>query len=45
MCLTYIVAEVKTYEQAELEFRGHEEFFSESGGVMDYDEDRTRPKR
>ncbi|XP_074326085.1 COP9 signalosome complex subunit 7 isoform X1 [Apium graveolens] len=31
--------------KAELEFRGHEEFFSESGGVMDYDEDRTRPKR
>ncbi|KAL8155345.1 hypothetical protein AgCh_000649 [Apium graveolens] len=30
--------------KAELEFRGHEEFFSESGGVMDYDEDRTRPK-
>ncbi|KAI3681299.1 hypothetical protein L6452_36089 [Arctium lappa] len=31
--------------KADIDFRGHEEMFSELGGVMDYDEDRTRPKR
>lgn len=45
MRLTYVVAEVTTYEQADSDFRGHEEIFAESGGVMDYDEDRSRPKR
>lgn len=45
MCLTYIVAEVTNCEQADVDFRGHEEIFSESGGVMDYEEDRGRPKR
>ncbi|XP_062073205.1 COP9 signalosome complex subunit 7 isoform X1 [Humulus lupulus] len=31
--------------KADIEFRGHEEVFSEPGGVMDYEEDRSRPKR
>ncbi|KAL2491272.1 COP9 signalosome complex subunit 7 [Abeliophyllum distichum] len=31
--------------KADAEFRGHEEIFSEHGGVMDYEEDRSRPKR
>ncbi|XP_031392430.1 COP9 signalosome complex subunit 7 isoform X3 [Punica granatum] len=42
--LTYVVAEVATCKQAD-DFRGHEEIYSEPGGVMDYEEDRTRPKR
>uniref|UniRef100_A0A7N0THW9 PCI domain-containing protein n=1 Tax=Kalanchoe fedtschenkoi TaxID=63787 RepID=A0A7N0THW9_KALFE len=31
--------------KGDTDFRGHEELFSESGGVMDHDEDRVRPKR
>ncbi|KAA8520444.1 hypothetical protein F0562_014700 [Nyssa sinensis] len=31
--------------KADIDFRGHEEIYSESGGVMDYEEDRSRPKR
>ncbi|KAG9139787.1 hypothetical protein Leryth_023275 [Lithospermum erythrorhizon] len=31
--------------KADVDFRGHEEIFAESGGVMDHEEDRTRPKR
>ncbi|KAK9911002.1 hypothetical protein M0R45_034931 [Rubus argutus] len=31
--------------KADSDFRGHEEIYSESGGVMDYDEDRSQPKR
>lgn len=31
--------------KADIDFRGHEEIYSEPGGVMDYDEDRSRPKR
>ncbi|XP_022867617.1 COP9 signalosome complex subunit 7-like isoform X4 [Olea europaea var. sylvestris] len=31
--------------KADAEFRGHEEIFSEHGVVMDYEEDRSRPKR
>ncbi|KAI3449054.1 hypothetical protein Pfo_005719 [Paulownia fortunei] len=31
--------------KADIDFRGHEEIFSEHGGVMDYDQDRSRPKR
>ncbi|XP_010258778.1 PREDICTED: COP9 signalosome complex subunit 7-like isoform X1 [Nelumbo nucifera] len=32
--------------KADMEFQGHEEiFYSEPGGVMDYEEDRSRPKR
>ncbi|KAI7751524.1 hypothetical protein M8C21_013383 [Ambrosia artemisiifolia] len=45
MHLTYVVAEVTNYEQADIDFRGHEEMFPEPAGVMDYDEDRSRPKR
>ncbi|KAK6920372.1 hypothetical protein RJ641_016276 [Dillenia turbinata] len=30
---------------ADNDFRGHEEIYSEPGGVMDYEEDRSRPKR
>lgn len=41
--LTYIVAEVAHSEQTE--FRGQEEIFGEPSGVMDYEEDRSRPKR
>lgn len=45
MCLTYLVAEVHC-KQADPELRGHEEVvYSEPGGVMDYEEDRSRPKR
>lgn len=44
MCLTYLVAEVHC-KQADAELRGHEEVYSEPGGVMDYEEDRSRPKR
>ncbi|KAL6130613.1 hypothetical protein ACLB2K_068992 [Fragaria x ananassa] len=36
----------KTYSlKADNDFRGHEEIYSEPGGVMDYEEDRSRPKR
>ncbi|CAK9133584.1 unnamed protein product [Ilex paraguariensis] len=31
--------------KADVDFRGHEEVYSEHGGVMDYEEDRSRPKR
>uniref|UniRef100_A0A7N0TDI4 PCI domain-containing protein n=1 Tax=Kalanchoe fedtschenkoi TaxID=63787 RepID=A0A7N0TDI4_KALFE len=31
--------------KGDTDFRGNEELFSESGGVMDYEEDRVRPKR
>ncbi|KAF5744273.1 COP9 signalosome complex subunit 7 isoform X1 [Tripterygium wilfordii] len=31
--------------KADMDFRGHDENFSEPGGVMDYEEDRSRPKR
>ncbi|KAL6569298.1 COP9 signalosome complex subunit 7 [Orobanche minor] len=34
-----------TNKQADIEFRGHDEVFSEHGGVMDFEEDRSRPKR
>lgn len=43
--LTYIVAEVAHYGQADVEFRGQEEIFGEPSGVMEYEEDRSRPKR
>ncbi|KAL1322607.1 hypothetical protein HN51_067614 [Arachis hypogaea] len=35
----------KSLFKADIDFRGHEEICSESGGVMDYEEDRIRPKR
>nr|GMC80432.1 COP9 signalosome complex subunit 7 isoform X1 [Ipomoea batatas] len=31
--------------KADIDYRGHEEMYSEPGGVMDYEEDRSRPKR
>ncbi|KAB5526835.1 hypothetical protein DKX38_020682 [Salix brachista] len=45
MCLTYVVAEVTHCKQADIDFRGHEEIYSEPGGVMDCEEDRSRSKR
>ena len=45
MCLTHLVAEVKHFKQADLHLQGHGEIFSEPGGMMDYEEDRSRPKR
>ncbi|KAL3571737.1 hypothetical protein D5086_025641 [Populus alba] len=43
----YRVEEVKKSLslKADIDFRGHEEIYSEPGGVMDYEEDRSRPKR
>ncbi|XP_023005065.1 COP9 signalosome complex subunit 7-like isoform X5 [Cucurbita maxima] len=41
----YIMAEVTNCKQADIDIRGHEEVYSEPGGVMDYEEDRSRPKR
>lgn len=35
----------KSLFKGDIDFRGHEEICSESGGVMDYEEDRSRPKR
>ncbi|KAI4356637.1 hypothetical protein L6164_000643 [Bauhinia variegata] len=35
----------KSLFKADVDFRGHEEVSSEFGGVMDYEEDRSRPKR
>ncbi|XP_019462178.1 PREDICTED: COP9 signalosome complex subunit 7-like isoform X2 [Lupinus angustifolius] len=35
----------KSLFKADINFRGHEEICPESGGVMDYEEDRIRPKR
>lgn len=43
--VSYVVAEVTNCKQADAEFRGHQEIFSEHGGVMDFEEDRSRPKR
>ncbi|GFZ00704.1 proteasome component (PCI) domain protein [Actinidia rufa] len=31
--------------KADMDLRGNEEIYSESGGVMDYEEERSRPKR
>lgn len=31
--------------KADMDFRGHEEIYFEPGGVMDFEEDRVRPKR
>ncbi|CAA0839051.1 COP9 signalosome complex subunit 7 [Striga hermonthica] len=31
--------------KVDIDLRGHEELFSEHGGVMDFDQDRNRPKR
>ncbi|KAL5795037.1 hypothetical protein ACOSP7_003631 [Xanthoceras sorbifolium] len=32
-------------QKGDVDFRGHEEIYSEPGGVMDFEEDRSRPKR
>ncbi|KAK6162650.1 hypothetical protein DH2020_002491 [Rehmannia glutinosa] len=40
--VSYVVAEVTNCKQADVEFRGHEDVFSEHGGVMDFEEDRSR---
>ncbi|XP_039142302.1 COP9 signalosome complex subunit 7 isoform X1 [Dioscorea cayenensis subsp. rotundata] len=37
--------DVKKSLKADLDSRGHEEMYSEAGGLMDYEEDRARPKR
>ncbi|XP_038907171.1 COP9 signalosome complex subunit 7 isoform X1 [Benincasa hispida] len=37
--------EVTNCKQANIDIREHEEIYSEPGGVMDYEEDRSRPKR
>ncbi|KAG9452177.1 hypothetical protein H6P81_005081 [Aristolochia fimbriata] len=39
------VEEVKKSLKADLELRGHDEIYSEPGGVMEYEEDRIRTKR
>ncbi|XP_010919718.2 COP9 signalosome complex subunit 7 isoform X1 [Elaeis guineensis] len=39
------VEEVKKSLKADMDLRGHEDMFSEHGGLMDYEEDRIRPKR
>jgi len=45
-CLTYLVAEVAHFKQADMDLRGNEEIYSEpGGGMMDFEEDRVRPKR
>ncbi|KAJ0476089.1 hypothetical protein HanHA300_Chr13g0473191 [Helianthus annuus] len=44
-CYLWDLVEVTNYEQANIDFRGPEEMFPEPSGVMDYVEDRSRPKR
>ncbi|XP_008813599.1 COP9 signalosome complex subunit 7-like isoform X1 [Phoenix dactylifera] len=39
------VEEVKKSLKADMDLRGHEDMFSEHGGMMDYEEDRVRSKR
>uniref|UniRef100_A0A804MR24 PCI domain-containing protein n=1 Tax=Zea mays TaxID=4577 RepID=A0A804MR24_MAIZE len=39
------VEEAKKSIKADIDLRGHDEFLSESGGIMDFEEDRVRPKR
>jgi hypothetical protein len=39
------MAEVEQCKQADIDLRGHDDFLSESGGMMDFEEDRIRPKR
>uniref|UniRef100_R7WAG1 Uncharacterized protein n=1 Tax=Aegilops tauschii TaxID=37682 RepID=R7WAG1_AEGTA len=42
---SYLIAEVEQCKQADNDLRGHDDFLSESGGIMDFEEDRIRPKR
>lgn len=39
-----MMAEVTQFKQADMDLRGSEEIFAESG-VMDFEEDRVRSKR
>ncbi|XP_066382394.1 COP9 signalosome complex subunit 7-like isoform X2 [Miscanthus floridulus] len=39
------VEEAKKSIKADIDLRGHDDFLSESGGIMDFEEDRVRPKR
>ncbi|XBI91222.1 hypothetical protein VPH35_028596 [Triticum aestivum] len=39
------VEEAKKSVKADNDLRGHDDFLSESGGIMDFEEDRIRPKR
>jgi len=39
------VEEAKKSIKADNDLRGHDDFLSESGGIMDFEEDRIRPKR
>ncbi|KAI5013673.1 hypothetical protein ZWY2020_037717 [Hordeum vulgare] len=39
------VEEAKKSVKADSDLRGHDDFLSESGGIMDFEEDRIRPKR
>jgi len=43
--VSYLMAEVEQFKQADIDIRGHDDFLSESGGIMDFEEDRIRPKR
>ena len=43
--VSYLMAEVEQCKQADIDLRGHDDFLSESGGMMDFEEDRIRPKR
>ncbi|XP_008651512.1 COP9 signalosome complex subunit 7 isoform X1 [Zea mays] len=35
----------KSIKQADIDIRGHDDYLSESVGIMDFEEDRVRPKR
>uniref|UniRef100_A0A0E0DE06 PCI domain-containing protein n=1 Tax=Oryza meridionalis TaxID=40149 RepID=A0A0E0DE06_9ORYZ len=39
------VEEAKKSIKADIDLRGHDDFLSEPGGIMDFEEDRIRPKR
>ena len=43
--VSYLMAEVEQFKQADNDLQGHDDFLSESGGIMDFEEDRIRPKR
>ncbi len=43
--VSYLMAEVEQFKQADIDLRGHDDFLSEPGGIMDFEEDRIRPKR
>jgi COP9 signalosome complex subunit 7 len=39
------MAEAEQFKQADIDLREHDDFLSESGGIMDFEEDCIRPKR